>query len=74
MNTQSFDEKKVQIVCCCPTTIGGLVFWGAILVSLGVLGLLSTVLPLQHLGQYVWPTILLLWGGYILFGLRRARN
>jgi len=73
MNTKSENETKMQFVavCCAPST-GWKAFWGIFLVLLGALGLLSTFMPLQHLGHYLLPAFLLLWGGYLLYAWLRA--
>jgi hypothetical protein len=33
--------------------------------------LLSAIVPLEHIGRYILPAFLVLWGGYILFSLRQ---
>jgi len=72
-NPNSNDRNTVYIYGCCAPGTGRAVFWGIALVLLGGLGLLSAFVPFQHLGRYILPAFLLLWGGYILFS-RRARR
>ncbi len=73
MNTQDKNETNVQYlaVCCCGPNTRRAIFWGIVLILLGGLGLLSTFVPLQHLGKYILPAFLLLWGSYILWDRRR---
>ncbi len=74
MDTQNNNETKVQYVpvCCAPGS-GWAAFWVILLILLGGLGLLSTFVPAQHLGRYILPAFLLLWGGYLLLNLRQVR-
>lgn len=71
MNTQNSGENNVKYiaVCCVPNA-----FWGILLVLLGGIGLIGAFIPLQHIGQYVLPAFLVLWGGYLLVNLRQARG
>jgi hypothetical protein len=73
MNTSNASETKTKYVCmCCAPGAGQAVFWGILLVLLGGLGLLSAFMPLVHVGDYVLPAFLVVWGAYILFSLRRS--
>jgi hypothetical protein len=72
MNTSNASETKTKYVgMCCAPSAGGAIFWGILLVLLGGLGLLSAIMPLEHLARYILPAFLVLWGGYILFSLHQ---
>ena len=76
MNTQNTHEDKGSYVavCCGPCSGWRAAFWGIVLVALGGLGLLSLFVPLPpSLGRYIFPVLLVLWGGFILFNWRRTR-
>lgn len=75
MNTEKDLENKMQVVAVCCGACRGwrAAYWGIVLVLLGGLGLLSAFVPLQDLGRIIFPALLVLWGGYILLGIRRAR-
>ncbi|MGB7538755.1 MAG: hypothetical protein WBM17_09465 [Anaerolineales bacterium] len=60
-------------ICCAAFSTRRAVFWGSVLVLLGVLGLLSVLSPSLQLGRVVLPAFLLLWGGVLLFGARNAQ-
>ncbi len=73
-NDNSIPSKgNISGVCCAPFSARRTVFWGAALVLLGALGLLSIVFPLQPLGRVILPAFLLLWGGALLLGARKAQ-
>ena len=67
------DSKTVYVYGCCAPGTGQAVFWGIVLILLGGLGLISAFAPLQHLGRYILPAFLVLWGIDILFS-RRTRS
>ncbi len=74
MNNQFENENKKQIiaVCCAPGS-GWILFWGILLVLFGILGLLSILLPAAHIGRYILPGLLLVWGTYLLLVARRSQ-
>lgn len=75
MDTPNSNDTKIKVVSvCCAPSAGWAAFWGILLITLGGLGLLSTVVPLQSIGRYILPALLVLWGGTILFNLRQARS
>jgi len=71
MNNTDMKETKVVLTCCGIDSGKWMMFWGILLILLGALGLLSTLWPTQHLGQFLLPGFLLLWGGMLLFSPRR---
>ncbi len=75
MNSDNSIPSKGNIsgVCCAPFSARRTVFWGAVLVILGALGLLSVLFPSQQLGRVILPAILLLWGGMLLLGACKTR-
>ena len=72
MNSENTNQKPYSRTCCGASTGRWTAFWGILLVILGGLGLLSNFFPLQHLGGYILPAFLLLWGAFILFNLRQS--
>lgn len=50
--------REVRYVSCCSP-----VFWGVVLVLIGVVGLLP-----NDLSRYAWPTVALVAGLWLLFG------
>ncbi len=75
MNSDNFLPSKGNIsgVCCAPFSARRTVFWGAALVLLGALGLLSILYPVLPVGRVILPAFLLLWGGALLLGARKAQ-
>ncbi len=77
MNTTDVNKTNQEVVamcCCCAPSRVWAAFWGIVLISLGGLSLVNTVIPLQNVGRYILPAFLILWGGFILFNLRRTRT
>ncbi len=72
MNTQNTNKTVIQpVMVCCAHSTSRAIFWGIVLIVLGGLGFLNTLVPLRHLGSYVLPALLVLWGGFILFNIRQ---
>lgn len=72
MNTENTNLKPSTQVCCGASAGWHAAFWGVALVALGGLGLLSNFVPLQHLGGYILPAFLMLWGAFIMINARRG--
>ncbi len=72
-NSNANKSKTEYVAVCCTPSAWWAAFWGIVLISLGGLSLLGTVIPLQHVGRYILPAILILWGGAILLNLRQKR-
>jgi predicted MFS family arabinose efflux permease len=70
MNTENTNQPTQ--VCCGASAGWRAAFWGVVLVALGSLGLLSNLVPLQHLGGTILPALLMLWGAFILINTRRG--
>jgi hypothetical protein len=65
---QSSSERN----CCGQTRRSRSGFWGIFLILLGATIFLSNFVPFQHFGRYVFPAFLIVWGAYVLIGLRRT--
>ncbi len=72
MDIENTTKNQSAQVCCGTTSGWRSAFWGIILVILGGLGLLSNLVPIQHLGGYILPALLVLWGGFILIKSLRS--
>ncbi len=73
MDTSNEIKNKYIAVCCVPSA-GWAVFCGVLLITLGGLALLGAFIPLAHIGSYILPALLIIWGGAILVNLRLSRS